>query len=524
MTASDDSLRASFYKLENARDVAVMLDVPYATLVFYTYRGADAERYGKFEIAKRRGGMRSISAPTTGLKIIQQKLNQVFLAVYETKPAVHGFAREKNISTNATVHRRKRYVFNVDLADFFPSINFGRVRGMFMAKPYSRNATVATMLARICCFENQLPQGAPTSPTVSNMLCGKLDSDLRRLGNRVNAAYSRYADDITFSTNEKVFPTPLAARNEEGRVVCGRELTRVIEANGFSVNPSKTRLLTRADRQEVTGLTVNVKVNVQRRYIRRVRAMLHRLSREDNNKLLLRQVKGRIDFIGQVRGRGDALYRRLLTRYAALDTGFLLPPAPNPSLINAVDKNVWVIEWMADGGGEQGTAVLIRDVGFVTCAHVLGTGAYAYRANKPEDRRSITVLHSDLELDLALISISGIEVDEKSGLVLSGQIPQSLQQVYVAGFPSFAPGATIQIHPAHVVGRRQIANLPIISLGASVFAGASGGPVVNDSHEVIGIAVRGAQNESLVEQTDRYGAIPVESIREFLARAARSKP
>jgi RNA-directed DNA polymerase len=524
LTSSDEELRAAFLGLTTGRDIAALLEVSYSTLVFYTYRGRESDRYQKFEIPKRRGGTRMISAPTNGLKLIQQKLNQVLLAVYETRPPVHGFARDRSIASNASKHRRRRFVLNVDLEAFFPSINFGRVRGMFMGKPYSRNAEVATILAQICCFEDQLPQGGPTSPVVSNMICGKLDSDLCRLAQRVRATYTRYADDLTFSTNENAFPSPLAVRDQARQSVAGRELVRVVNANGFSLNVEKTRLLTRADRQEVTGLVVNQKLNVRRAYVRQIRSMLHHLRVDGGPNSLARQVKGCIDFVGQVRGQGDPVYRRLLAQYASLVRSFMLPNPPDDELVTSVAKSVWVVEWMDDAGdGAQGTAVLIRDVGFITCAHVLGSGAYACRAATPEDRRDVDVIFADAELDLALIAIEGVSPTSREGLALSLIVPEPSQRVYVAGFPDFAPGATLQIHPGHIAGRRIVEGVPILSLGASIFAGASGSPVVNEQREVIGIAVRGADNVAHANRSNRYGAIPVTTIREFLERAQNAK-
>src|SRR5690606_8958560 len=125
-----------------------------------------------------------LSIPTESLKIIQQKLNQVLQLVYKPKLSTHGFVNNRSIVTNADAHIKKkkhRYILNVDIKDFFPSINFGRVRGMFMAPPYNQPEHVATVLAQICCSNNELPQGAPTSPIVSNMICAQMDSQLQQL-------------------------------------------------------------------------------------------------------------------------------------------------------------------------------------------------------------------------------------------------------------------------------------------------------------------------------------------------------
>ncbi len=275
LDASPEELRAAFFALQTREDVAALLDVEDKRLIYHLYIAPDSTRYKTFAIPKKSGGHREISAPISALKIIQQKLNQVLHSIYTPKPSVHGFVHDRNIRTNAKVHTRRRYVLNIDLKDFFPSINFGRVRGLFMGNPYYRNAEVATVLAQICCFNNQLPQGAPTSPMVSNMICAKLDANLQQLAKRYRCTYTRYADDITFSTTQAEFPKALAYLSENGKVEVGNELQGIISSNHFEINPEKVRLQTRNRRQEVTGLTVNKFPNVRRQYIRQIRGMLH---------------------------------------------------------------------------------------------------------------------------------------------------------------------------------------------------------------------------------------------------------
>jgi len=275
---SPENLRNKFFQLNTAREVAKLLRVSYGRLVYHIYFVSESNRYKTFEIPKRSGGVRQISTPRTSLKIIQWRLNQVLQAVYDPKPSAHGFVPNKNIVTNAQAHAKKRYVLNLDLEDFFPSINFGRVRGMFMGVPYQLNSNVATVLAQICCHNNQLPQGAPTSPTITNMICAKMDSQLQRLAKACKATYTRYGDDITFSTTLKEFPESLAkVVPEEGeeKVTLGEPLLGIIAENGFQINENKIRLQTKGNHQEVTGLTTNQFPNVDRKFVRQIRAMLH---------------------------------------------------------------------------------------------------------------------------------------------------------------------------------------------------------------------------------------------------------
>lgn len=188
--------------------------------------------------------------------------------------------RKRSIVTNAKSHRNRHHVFNVDLKDFFNTINFGRVRGFFIKdKNFALHTDVATVIAQISCHENALPQGSPCSPVISNLIGHVLDIHLVRLASQTGCTYSRYADDLTFSTNKKEFPSRVAeCVGESGHNwMPGKDLSRLVKKSGFEINDIKTRMQYRDSRQEVTGLVVNRKVNVRREYRHNVRAMVHRL-------------------------------------------------------------------------------------------------------------------------------------------------------------------------------------------------------------------------------------------------------
>ena len=275
LKGAPDQLRDRFYKLEHPKDIASLLEVEYRDLNYWIYRTPKQRRYTTFHIRKKYGTPRRIDTPNTNIKILQQKLNQVLRSVYRRKPSIHGFVLCRNVRSNAEQHIRKRWVLNLDLKDFFPSINFGRVRGMFMGKPYRRPERVATVLAHLCCFDGRLPQGAPTSPVISNMICGQMDSQLQRLARANLCTYTRYADDITFSTTSRSFHTAIAAMDESGQVQLGQKLKNIIEDNGFTINEEKIWLSARDRRQEVTGITVNELPNLPRKFTNQIRAMLH---------------------------------------------------------------------------------------------------------------------------------------------------------------------------------------------------------------------------------------------------------
>jgi RNA-directed DNA polymerase len=332
LTESDEVLKKTFLSLKNPADVASLLDVDYKILKYYLYILPPHKRYSVFKISKRNGAFRQISSPNRSLKIIQSKLYQVLQATYKPKSPAHGFVIGKSIVTNAEKHVKQRHVLNIDLKDFFPSINYGRIRGMFMAKPYNIPEKVATVLSQICSHDNQLPQGASTSPIISNMICAKLDSELISLARNNGCIYTRYADDITISTDKFRFPLSLAeisTSDDDCFVRLSKELQDIIVNNGFNINSSKVQLQTNNRRQLVTGLVVNSKTNVSRKYINQVRSMVHALEKygktaaENEFKLkydkkyrpkgneslaFVNVLRSKIEFIGMVKGKENSTY------------------------------------------------------------------------------------------------------------------------------------------------------------------------------------------------------------------------
>lgn len=289
-------------KIENLRGVrtrlelAELLEVNPSRLAYELYKKKDSDRYRHFEIPKKHGGTREILAPNPTLKSIQCKLAIYLQDCLEEIIAStdserhkggniklgfsHGFMRDRTIITNARPHRAKKFVFNCDIVDFFRTINFGRVRGFFIKdRRFQLDQEVATFLAQISCFQNQLPQGSPSSPVIANLIARKLDIKLGHLAYQVGMTYTRYADDLTFSTNKKIYSHSIGVQDANGSWCAGAELIKIVRASGFEINPNKTRLQQRNSHQEVTGLTVNRKINTNSTYRYTARAMVHSVLR-----------------------------------------------------------------------------------------------------------------------------------------------------------------------------------------------------------------------------------------------------
>lgn len=301
--------------------LAALLGVKAQTLTHVLYKLNPATQYTSFTIPKKSRGTRTILAPSDKLKAMQSCLSNLLLDCideineanqkkYTYKHALsHGFVRGCTIMTNAMMHLNQRNVLNIDLKDFFDSFNFGRVRGFFIKNNHFKlDPAIATVIAQIACYNNKLPQGSPCSPVITNLITHSLDIKLASLARKYSCIYSRYADDMTFSTRKSVFPGQVM-RQEGDQFIAGKKLKSEIVRSGFSINEKKTRIQYRDSRQDVTGLIVNKKPNVKKEYWRTVKSQCNSLfhtgtffKKTDQGPIEgeINTLEGQLNFIDQV--------------------------------------------------------------------------------------------------------------------------------------------------------------------------------------------------------------------------------
>ena len=443
-----DQIRISFERMQSIGDLLQLLNevkpliygenaIPFELkqLTWYANPAICGKRYTQFKIKKKSGADRIINAPVNGLKSIQKTLSFVLQCVFEPHKAAMGFVQGKSIVDNAKIHEGSNYVFNIDLKDFFPSIDqarvwkclqlspfnltkeatpepqfmnwndfqneylsteipvqFLKVKGRFFANtsvgtiyvsknfdkdkdmfilqgslssktvegdslegslwlvnqiPQFNRLNLANLIASLCCTEldverknengdwilvkkNVLPQGAPTSPVITNIVCQRLDHLLTGVAKRFGLKYSRYADDISFSSQHNVY---------QKESLFSKELNRIITEQNFIIKESKTRLQKKGYRQEVTGLLVNEKANVQQHYIKQLRMWLYYwetygFDKANNNflqhymeeKSLVRKGKrnmvnviyGKLEYLKMVKGNNNEMYLKLRARFDLL--------------------------------------------------------------------------------------------------------------------------------------------------------------------------------------------------------------
>jgi len=312
--------------LSTPADVAAALGVPVPRLRWLCYHNEAAGRvhYVFFQVPKRSGGTRLLSAPHDGLARAQQWILDNILAKLATEPPAHGFVAGRSTVTNAAPHLRQGVVVNLDLSDYFPTISFRRVRGVFQRLGYS--PAVATVLALLCTEaprraveldgrmlfvavgERALPQGACTSPALSNQVTRRLDKRLGGMARKHGWTYTRYADDLTFSSDRRADVPMLLAR-----------VRHIVGEEGFVVNPDKGRVQRSSGRQTVTGVVVNQKPALPREEVRRLRAILHRArlhglaaQNRDNIPHFESWLRGKLAYLQMVdRPRGEKMLAAL---------------------------------------------------------------------------------------------------------------------------------------------------------------------------------------------------------------------
>ena len=314
----------NLFVIKNSKDLANKMGVTLKQLRFLTYTQKLSAKtdYVRFKMLKKTGGFREISAPKPQLKRLQYWMLENILNKVEVSEQTHGFVANRSIISNATPHLNQAVVINCDLENFFPTISYPRVKGLFRSLGYS--AEVATVLAVLATEAEQkevtldgeklylytgkryLPQGSPASPMISNLICRKLDSRMQGIASALGFVYTRYADDMTFSSKEY--------QNINKMLYWVKGISR---EEGFVLHPKKTRIMKKGSRHEVTGIVVNEKPSVNRKELKKFRALLHQIendglagkSWQGKSENLVSVIWGYANFISMVDAQKGGKYK-----------------------------------------------------------------------------------------------------------------------------------------------------------------------------------------------------------------------
>lgn len=347
---------------EDALALAKGMQIDLKTLQYLAYdrEVSKINHYHSFEVAKKSGGKRKISAPKTKLKEAQTWVLEQILSKIPVSDQAHGFIKQRSIVSNAQAHLNKDVVVNIDLKDFFPTITYKRVKGLFCKLGYSEQ--VSTILSLLCthpetetiALDGQtyfvqtgartLPQGSPASPAISNMMVYKMDKKISGLAKKYGFDYSRYADDMTFST---------LANNQSNVSRLLFYTKKIVASEGFVIHPDKIHVMTKGNQQKVTGVVVNDKLNVERLQLRKFRALLHNIETQGwkDQKWgkaihLINAIEGYINFVQMVNPQKGQVFKQKLKEIIGKhgrpqQEKILMPLAPTivpPVVENGIEK------------------------------------------------------------------------------------------------------------------------------------------------------------------------------------------
>lgn len=512
-----------------------------------------APSYKEFSIKKRDGSERQIYAPGAALKVIQRKLNSALLELDNSRPPVHGFRIGRSIVTNASVHLAKAYVLNIDLETFFPSIHFGRIYGLFQNPPFSFPPAVSAVLARICTYKGMLPQGAPTSPTLSNFVCRGLDGSLQALAKANFATYSRYADDISFSFSRKHRDhLPTAIVGAVGAALVGAELRSTVISHGFEINDKKVRLRSQHSRMEVTGLSVNEKVNVRRAYVDEIRGILHSWEKFGlpateavfSTKTYKRQLhsgtrptiqhvlRGKLLYLHMVKGLMDPVYNKLARKFNKLaassptsGVGFV-PTSKCALTLQDIESAVYVLSARDEDNNFEikSSCFFLESIGIVTADHCvrypIDNLDHAKKPLFPAELRGdyfgfapsaklyiqdilendlceLQIVWGDATSDLAVLKprIAGATVKHLTMSCADLTKFHGAQSVLLAGFPFHNPGKSLSTAEGKIRSRYRRYGIAHFDISALIRKGNSGGPVLDGQLRVVGVATEGERQD-----------------------------
>jgi retron-type reverse transcriptase len=328
-----DRQRLQSYNLPEygrAEQIAAAMGITIGQLRFLAFsrQTSTVSHYIRFRIPKKTGGDRIISAPMPRLKQAQYWILSNILEKVDLHEAAHGFRPGRSIVSNAQPHVGADVIINFDLKDFFPSISYQRIKGIFRSFGYCEAA--ATIFGLLCTepdieeleldgktyyvaiSERHLPQGAPTSPTLTNILCRRLDRRLSGMAENLGFVYTRYADDLTFS-----------ASGENRRHICNilRRTPSIVAHEGLAINEEKTRILRSSGQQEVTGVVVNEKPNVDRKMLKRFRATLYQIEKDGlegkhwgHSSDLIASIQGFANFVAMIDPQQGAEFQQRVRR------------------------------------------------------------------------------------------------------------------------------------------------------------------------------------------------------------------
>ena len=533
------------FLIKTKSDLATELGVPLTLLEARAFTSHQSLLYHRSEQPKRDGSLREIFAPNWPLANIQRKIASLLNEIYRPSPRASGFVAQRGIKRNAEFHVGKRLILNFDLEEFFPSINMGRILFRLRAPPYHLSPVVSLMIAKLCTLNNSLPIGAPSSPVLSNIIASHLDGILTSVAKSHGSFYSRYADDITFSTNRRSFAHGIVHRDDTSATgwAAGSDLVGAVSSAGFSINPRKTRVLGKADQQSVCGITVNEQLSIDRRLKRSIRGAIHAWTtygKADAEKVFHEKFnwRGALDFETHLRGRLEYMKYisgpkrqstfNLIDKYNHLPDKLLpdLHYEKVPSPYEQMQLSTCLVECESEEEMEwfQGSGIRLKDGRILTNFHVTHHAGGAHgkiRVRLPENlgfHLEMQISKTNKHFDACLLEPTDSlwrRMISRHASEISFQKIKVQDQISISGFPAFVEGNEPEVSSGEVTGFQKLDGVEFAKTTNPIFKGNSGGPMFNARNQVVGLASRGIDAEE-TNVTGSNGTLELFRIEKFL--------
>ena len=497
----------------------------------------DYKEYFNYLIPKRNGSYRLISAPSNRLKKIQKKLLDSFNNIYNRKKCSYGFEKKRNNIDCASKHCRKKYICTIDLKDFFNQITSYRVFGMLVNKPYEINEKVCSVLTDLVCRNDKLPQGAPTSPILANMLLKKLDFRLIKFAKANRITYSRYADDLIFSSYKDF--SHLIFKNASQHYELSLDFKLIFESFNMEINENKIKYSCHNSRQMVTGLIVNKFPNIKNSDYRILRTILYNYSKNPiETAKKYREIKklgvikaeqdlltwfesvlyGKILYFRNIKGENRQFYKLTLSYNSRVEYCNQFDVNKLQVAYDEVENYCFIVNVINGEKIRCGTGFYIKDLGYITSAHL-----FNIKNGSIDDYDDVTlefkgkviqIMHEwitiNVELDYAIIQSACLFDNLLYFDIENNRNMKTYDLVRVLGFPDTAQGGIPLCDESHIINLKYKFNgIDIVIISRrTIYKGMSGGPVLNINNRIIGIAQIGGNYEDIDNQ-DLCGFIPI---------------
>lgn len=521
----------NLFTCKTNRELADYLHVELQNLTYLAYKQPSA-RYVVFKVPKKKSGSyRTIEAPRADLKRIQRSIADELQLLYYAPKSTYGFVKDKNAPMGAFWHTKKRTILSLDLKDFFHSISSSRVHGIFM-NVCRCTYEVANTLTNLTCFEGKLPQGAPSSPILSNMICYSMDRALMNYATRHRLVYTRYADDLVFSTTSNYLSRYFYDYSKTGIDAINSNIRYIIEdINSFIINERKIHIRSSGTRQLVTGIIVNEKCNFTRSTYRSLRVLFHNIRVKGYEYALDSYLNRFPEYQDTLLDNGDSntedkLFRHIRGRLTYLTMIASVNRKPSTPLIKLwtmyheltmqevpmINLDYYVFRTLSESSAQpvskcsetyqvNGTAIYINGY-YVTCRHCIteaikpNPGAInSVSISKPEKLDGRSRQFCDEEIDIQYdydIAWCMAKDNRENGCKITlnyTDYPQMGDEVIAVGYPG--DHNTPQFVRTSVTSIQ--GDYSEIGVDRAFIHGMSGGAVFNQKHELIGVLHKGGK-------------------------------